>query len=84
MMVERIFDFYKNFCYNYFRKVKKGKEIMASALKHKQRSSRKHQFNSIPVAQFYAHAQKVAEAKFYRDMFKPVTLTDVAPATDAE
>ena len=54
---------------------------MASALKHKQRSSRKHQFNSIPVAQFYAHAQKVAEAKFYRDMFKPV---DVAPATDAE
>ena len=38
---------------------------MASAVKHKQRSSRKHQFNSIPVAQFYAHAQKVAEKKFY-------------------
>ena len=58
---------------------------MASAVKHKQRSSRKYQFNSIPVAQFYAHAQKVAEKKFYRDMFsKPVTLEDVAPATDTE
>lgn len=54
---------------------------MASVVKHKQRSSRKHQLNSIPVAQFYAHAQKVAEAKFHRDMFnKPVTLEDVASA----
>ena len=54
---------------------------MASAVKHKQRSSRKHQFNSIPVAQFYAHAQKVAESKFHRNMFnKPVTLEDVASA----
>ena len=43
---------------------------MANAIKHKQRSSRSHQINSIPVNMFYRHAQAVADAQFVRKMAK--------------
>lgn len=43
---------------------------MATATKHKKRSMRSNKINKIPVGIFYAHAQKVYQAKQMRDIAK--------------
>lgn len=40
---------------------------MSSKAKHRQRSSRAHQRNVIPVNMFATHALKVAEARYQRE-----------------
>ena len=43
---------------------------MATATKHKKRSMRSNKINKIPVGIFYAHAQKVYQAKQMKDTAK--------------
>ena len=43
---------------------------MASALKHKKRSSREHRSSNIPVGMFTRHANNVASARFFMNLRK--------------
>lgn len=43
---------------------------MATVTKHKKRSMRSNKINKIPVGIFYAHAQKIYQAKQIKDIAK--------------
>lgn len=43
---------------------------MASKAKHAQRSKRSYHTNPIPVGMFYRYADRVAQARFIRNMTK--------------
>lgn len=46
---------------------------MATALKHKKRSSRSYQSNIIPVGMFSRYANNVASARFFMNLRKQKT-----------
>ena len=51
-------------------KLRKDIKKMASKAKHAQRSKRSYHTNSIPVGMFYRYADRVAQARFIRNMTK--------------